>query len=267
MGSVIIIDAKIAPVSGHERALAQGHLRALQGMGGFNRGHRELLICDRGYLSHEFVEPLQDKEIAYVTRARKGFIGERDIEGKKDSVVPLGKTGLQTRVVQIPLVTGETEIPITNLPEAETEYDAFGELYHKRCGIGTKYKELKQKLETENFSGRLADNVKQDFYAMMTVANMAAGCVREADRNAKKKRENQENLYEYQINVNHAIGVFKDRFIRIVIEEDHITRRCLTRELIRSMERRVVPIRLNREVVRKDCNRKARFSHNHKSNC
>jgi len=28
------------------------------------------------------------------------------------------------------------------------EYDAFGELYHKRWGIETKYKELKQKLET-----------------------------------------------------------------------------------------------------------------------
>jgi hypothetical protein len=32
--------------------------------------------------------------------------------------------------------------------------------------------QLKQKFEVENFSGRLADNIKQDFYAMMTVSNM-----------------------------------------------------------------------------------------------
>ena len=136
----IIIDAKIAPISGNERALAEEHLCKLQGMDSFNQGHRELLICDRGYPSHEFVKSLSDKEIAYVMRAQKGFISERYIEGKKDCLVPLGKTGLQTRVVQITLATGEREILITNLPKAEVEYKAFEELYHKRWGIETKYK-------------------------------------------------------------------------------------------------------------------------------
>jgi hypothetical protein len=114
----------------------------------------------------------------------------------------------------------------------------------------------------ENFSGRLVDNVKQDFYA-----NMAACCIRAADRKAKKDREGGGNRYEYQVNVNHAIGVFKDRLIRVVIEEDRIMRRYLMEELVREMERRVVPIRPNREVKRKDSHRKVRFHHNHKSNC
>ncbi|MCL2602639.1 MAG: hypothetical protein FWD91_07485 [Treponema sp.] len=40
----------------------------------------------------------------------------------------------------------------------------FDELYNKRWGIETKYLELKQRLELENFSGRLVvDTVKQDF--------------------------------------------------------------------------------------------------------
>ena len=147
------------------------------------------------------------------------------------------------------------------------EYEAFGELYHKSWGIETKYKELKRKLEAENFSGRLVGNAKQDFYAMMAVANMAASCVREANRNAKKKREWNGNRYGHQVNVNHAIGAFNDRLIRVIIEEDRIARRYLMSELVRCMERRVVPIRPNRDVVRKDCNRKAKFHHNHKSNC
>ena len=263
----IIVDARIAPIRDNERALLEEHLRLLQGMDSFNSGHRELIICDRGYPSHGLIKSLSDKEIAYVMRAQKGFIPEHSIKDSKDCRVPLGKTGLQARVVQIPLTTGETEILITNLPETEIEYEAFGELYNKRWGIETKYKELKQKLETENFSGRLVDNVKQDFYAMMTVANMVASLVREANKNVKKKHEHQKNKYEYRINVNHAIGLFKDRFIRVVIEEDSIARRYLMSELINRMERRVVPIRPNRDVVRKKCARKAKFHHNHKSNC
>jgi hypothetical protein len=34
---------------------------------------------------------------------------------------------------------------------------------------------VKKKLEVENFSGILADNIRQDFYAAMTLANIGAG--------------------------------------------------------------------------------------------
>jgi hypothetical protein len=263
----IVVDARIAPVSGNERALAEMHLRELQGMDSYNRGHRELIIFDRGYPSHEIIGSLSDKGMAYVMRAQKQFIRGRDIQGGKDGRARLGKAGLEVRVVRIALATGETETLVTNLPKAEVEYGAFGELYHKRWGIETKYRELKQKLETENFSGRLVDNVRQDFYAMMTVANMVASCVRKANLSAKKKRERKGNQYEYRVNVNHAIGVFKDRLIRVVVEEDRITRRYLMSDLVRRMERRVVPIRPSREVARKEWARKAKFHHNHKSNC
>jgi hypothetical protein len=49
------------------------------------------------------------------------------------------------------------------------------------------YNRVKQKLELENFSGRLADNTKQDFYAMMTVSNMLASAQRKALREPGKK--------------------------------------------------------------------------------
>jgi hypothetical protein len=263
----IVIDAKIAPIRENERSLAKEHLEALEKMDSYKRGHKELILYDRGYPSHELIKTLSDKEIAYVMRVQKDFIREQDRKGVQDAWVPLWKTGMEVRMLQIPLCTGEMEILITNIAETEIEYEAFGELYYKRWGIETKYKELKQKLETENFSGRLVENVKQEFYAMVTVANMVASCVREANRKANKKREGQGNKYEYQVNVNHAIGVFKDQWIRVVIEEDRIARRYLMSDLVRSMERRVVPIRPNREVVRKECARKAKFPHNHKSNC
>jgi hypothetical protein len=39
------------------------------------------------------------------------------------------------------------------------------------------------------------------------------------------------------------------------------------RELAGELERRVVPVRPDREVPRKEISRQARFHHNHKSNC
>jgi IS4 transposase len=64
---------------------------------------------------------------------------------------------------------------ITNLEEEEREAALFPERYDKRWPIETKYNRLKQKFEFENFRGRVADNIKQDFYATMTVSNLLSG--------------------------------------------------------------------------------------------
>ncbi|MDR2741077.1 MAG: hypothetical protein LBB98_02865 [Treponema sp.] len=64
------------------------------------------------------------------------------------------------------------------------EEEAFPELYYKRWPIETKNNQMKQELE--NFNGRLVDNIKQDFYAMMTVSNILASSLREANRKAGK---------------------------------------------------------------------------------
>jgi hypothetical protein len=125
------------------------------------------------------------------------------------------------------LTSGEREALITNLNEGEMEGEAFVELYYKRWPIETKYSQIKQKLELENFSGRLVDNIRQDFYAMMTVSNMLASCVREANGKIRKEQAQKENRYEYQANVNHAIEVLKDRLIEILIAEDLLTRKYL----------------------------------------
>jgi hypothetical protein len=263
----IIVDAKITSIHGNERSLAEEHLNALQNMAGYNLGHRELIIFDRGYPSFDLIKSLSDKGIAYVMRVWKGFVNEQELGDSLEGWVAPGKTGRQVRLIQLELSSGEEELLVTNLSEKELEYGAFGELYHKRWGIETKYKELKQKLETENFSGRLVENVKQDFYAMMTVSNMLASCLREANRKANRQREHKENLYEYRVNVNHATGVFRDQLIRVIIEEDYIARRYLMNGLIRCMERRVVPIRPNRDIARNKRRLNAKFHHNHKSNC
>jgi hypothetical protein len=102
---------------------------------------------------------------------------------------------------------------------------------------------------------------------MMTAANMLAGALREANRKIARKRTKKECRYEYIANVNRAAGVLKDRLIGILVAEDSLTRRRLYRELVSEINRRIVPIRPNREVARKEYLKKPHFRHNHKSNC
>jgi hypothetical protein len=56
----------------------------------------------------------------------------------------------------------------------------FKKLYFKGWPIEKKYDDVKNKLEVENFSGILAENIRQDFYSAMTLANIAGDLYKEA---------------------------------------------------------------------------------------
>jgi hypothetical protein len=53
---------------------------------------------------------------------------------------------------------------------------------------------VKQKFELGNFSGRLVDNIKQDFYAMMTVSNMLSSGLREANEKIEYLKRLSQNF-------------------------------------------------------------------------
>lgn len=77
----------------------------------------------------------------------------------------------------------------------------------------TKYDELKNKLAIENFSGHTRKAIEQDFYATMYLSNIAAAAYWEAQAVVEAERADKDNKYDYQVNVNHEIGVLRDRFI------------------------------------------------------
>jgi hypothetical protein len=66
--------------------------------------------------------------------------------------------------------------------------------------VETKYNQVKQKFDLENFSGRLAENIKQDFYAMMTVPNMPASLLREANEKISKEKTGPKAVIRYNQN-------------------------------------------------------------------
>jgi hypothetical protein len=264
----VVMDALIEPIKTGEQAQAFEHIKHLQGMESFEGG-KELVIFDRGYASRGLIQELMDKEIDYLMRVRRKFSTAIDALGLGEHNIELerGKKRIPVRVIKLELRSGETETLITSLTDRRYGVEEFKQLYFKRWSIETKYDMVKKKLEIENFSGKLVDNIRQDFYAAMVLTNLAADFFREAQAEVEMEQEGQGNKYEYQVNVNHEIGVLKDRLVKTLIEENDKKRGEMFDEIIKLLKKRVIPIRPNRSLSRTAFPRKVKFHHNHKSNC
>lgn len=263
----IIIDAQLEPMGRDERSLATRHILRLMGMKSFRR---ELIILDRGYASRELIQMLEKAGITYVMRVKRGFNKNIDkLPGscKKVTIVSAEQGTIDVRVVKFKLSSGETETLITNLRGKRYNEAAFKELYFMRWPVETKYNELKNKMEIENFSGRTETAVKQDFYATMYLSNIAAVFYWEAQEKVIEERQDKENKYEYHVNVNHEIGVLKDELVKVFLETDEKERNNLLENIINEIKDCVTPYRHGRSVPRNPCPRKVKFHHNQKSNC
>ncbi|MEG1234856.1 MAG: hypothetical protein RSE18_13590 [Acinetobacter sp.] len=80
---------------------------------------------------------------------------------------------------------------------------------------------MKHKVEIKNFSGRLENNLYQDFYACVQLLNLVAVAAGEAQEIIDYSSDDA-SKYSYKTNVNHAIGVYKDAFIAVVLEPDSV---------------------------------------------
>lgn len=80
---------------------------------------------------------------------------------------------IEVRLVTLRLPTGELEVLVTSLLDEQAyPTSEFGVLYHYRWGIETYYFLLKSRLNLENFSGKTAESIRQDFHAAVLLANL-----------------------------------------------------------------------------------------------
>jgi hypothetical protein len=263
----LVVDARIEPMARDERTLAEEHIKKLTKMETFGK---ELILFDRGYPSIGLIGVLFEAGIDFVMRVREKFDLGIDALGLGDHRVTLEKGGrgpVEVRVVKFRLGGGEVETLMSSLMDTKRyKRGSFKALYFKRWPIETKYDEVKGKLEAENFSGILADNIRQDFYAAMTLVNIAAGIYEEAQEGVEEEQRGKGNKWKYQVNVNHEVGVLKDRLIVMLLEKDGERRGAMFEEIIELLRSRLIPIRPNRSIPRRQP-RKVKFHHNHKSNC
>jgi len=263
----VLIDAQLEPLKTDERELAVLHIGVLRKLASFSK---ELILFDRGYASFELIEYLKDSGISFVMRIKRGFNKSIDMLALGDHYLYLHRKGhddIKVRVLKFTLPSGIVETLITDITDKRMGTDAFKTLYFKRWPVETKYDEIKNKLEVENFSGRTVNAVKQDFFITMYMANVTAVACWEAQTTVDEDRELKDNKYSYHVNVNDAIGTLKEYFVLAMLENNPHIRRRLIRRILFLLKESVTPTRPGRSSHRNPSPRKARFRFNRKSNC
>jgi len=261
----VVMDAELTSLSIDERTLAKKHIETFARI---EKREKEIVLFDRGYPAWQLIGALASKGIHFLMRVPRNFNPVIDRTTSQDSVFSIEREDAThtLRVIKFVLPCGEEETLLTDvLDEALTAKD-FETLYFYRWPIETKYDELKNKLELENFSGRSVCTILQDFFTTMFMSNLTAAVWWEAKEEADKLREGKSNKFEYIPNMNHAIGVMRDRLVRVLISSDPETRSDQLLKIIRSVTRNVIPVRPDRSCPRNSSPRKSKFHHNRKSN-
>jgi len=264
----VLIDAQIEPVSTDERELATAHIGELCRLPSFDK---ECVLFDRGYASFSLIETLRGSNVSFLMRVKRGFNKDIDkLSSGANHRVTLHKDGhgdITVRVIKFTLSSGEEEVLITDIMDRRMGINAFKDLYFKRWPIETKYGEIKNKLEVENFSGRTVNAIRQDFFVSMFMSNIITIASWDAQGNVDAARKNKNNKYSYHVNRNQAIGAFKDRFIEAILSPSSRVRSNKVKRILFLMAENAVPTRPDRSIPRNPSPRKAKFRHNRKSNC
>lgn len=260
----VTIDAQIAPYASSERDLLTQHLPKV------NPG--DLLLLDRGYPSLSLLFMLKARGIEFCIRMKdnwwtevRKFSASRDIQKivsfslpKKDkaelSDYPewIGKK-VECRLIRVELENGEYEILCTSLTDTEKYiYENFKELYHLRWNEEEAYKLLKSRINLEDFSGKTARAIKQDFHAKIFLLTLTATYAHPIEERVRKEyKADQTRKHSQKINRTNAIAMTQEILVSVFIKGnivmalkafDDLVQR--TREIIRpnrKMERKKRP--------------------------
>ena len=150
------------------------------------------------------------------------------------------------RLLKIVLKTGETEILCTSLTDIEKyPHEEFDPLYHLRWNEEEAYKLLKSRIEVEDFSGKTARAVKQDFHAKIFLLSLCAIYAHPIEERVKAEYKADENRkYNQKINRTNAISITLDIIIPVFVRKQYD-------RALRSFDKIVSE---TREIIRPDRN-------------
>lgn len=223
----VAVDSKLAPANAYEVDLAVGHLAYTQ--------KNDLLISDRNYPSYRWLAEVSQAKRHFLVRcsassfatARKMLNGEgpasqvvtlRPHHEKIKEIKRLGlPEQLTVRFVRVLLDTGEYEVLVTSLlDEKEFPTEEFKYIYYLRWGTETFYGILKTRLNLENFTGKTAESVYQDFYGSVYLTGLesiltADSCAKLAEKSTQHKQ---------QVNRAVSFNAIKSHALEILYSED-----------------------------------------------
>ncbi|MFT8344485.1 transposase [Clostridium beijerinckii] len=232
-----------------------------------------IVVFDRGYPSIELIYFLEKNGVQYLFRlSSNDYKKERVLMVTRDEAVTLmhtnarltkikknhpeiveelkAKRDTSTRIVLSKLFSGSELALMTNLP-IEFSGKEVTNLYFKRWEIEKKYHTLKNKMKFESITGKTTVYVYQDFWAQIVIYNMIQDVLHSSNKNLEKETAKHEYKYPIQINENIAIGMFKEKFIKLLIEPNDSIREENLLQLQRAIEKYILPIRNLKSQERK----------------
>lgn len=257
----VIIDATVNHYQSNERKLALRHLEKLDEI----KTEKELLVMDRGYPSAELMKSIEDRGFKYLIRVNKDNYFREIRKAKTDcTLCRETKDGnLYYRLILITLKNGNTEALITNLEEDFTK-EMLMNLYQLRWGIETKYDDLKNKLQIENFSGIDPICILQDFYSTLFLSNLLAYIEADCSDELEKINSSEQYKHEYKINTNHAIFVLKKYVVQMLLSDSPKEQKKLFTKIECELLQCLSPVRKDRSFPRDKKHQALKFTFNRK---
>jgi len=253
----ITIDAIISPKDVGERELAADHF--------LNLMPNDLVLMDRGYPAWWLFALLLSLDAQFCARISKKWKIVRAFlaSGENEQIILLPvpvtsvktaqQMGLDLKPLKLRLIRidkgGKTSVLITSLTDAR-KYPrcVFYDLYHSRWPVEEDYKSIKCRIELENFSGKSALSVYQDFHAKVLMKNLVAlfalpvNDMLAADTSVERK-------YEYQVNFSQALANGKD-LMPLLFQRSKKKIRFIIKAFFKLMKKTVEPIRPGRRYPR-----------------
>ncbi len=261
--SGIIIDVRLERCRSSERVAAKDMIEAFDS----NKITNPIFVMDRGYPSAELLDYIIHAGHKFVMRCPTEFLRGMKLS-KQDTILEHRfsklKHATKLRIIKVQLATDNVEYLATNLFDSDISAEDFRLLYQKRWGIETKYGDVKNKLEVENFTGVLPEAILQDFYASLLLGNLA--CVLELDLHdeVEAAHSKPENKYKYRINTNMVISELKRVFIEILITKSQVRKARLFYIMKNRLMTAVVPERPGRKYPRKKRHTASKYPQNMK---
>ncbi len=223
-----ILSAVVSRYEVGERALAIRQIEEL------SNAKDALFLFDRGYWSPELVRTVMKNGQKFIMRlaSSAGKAIAKDEHGKAFTL----------RRYSFALPSGEIETLLTNLSAEEMSDEEVARLYAMRWGIETKYLELKDRLQIENFSGKSANTVLQDIYATLYISNLVAFLCFEADELIQERTATKNNKYNQKANRSVCIAALRERFVHICLLPTHILRAVMLHRLVKDISKCVTYI-------------------------
>ena len=130
------------------------------------------------------------------------------------------------RVVRVLLPSGEYESLITNLPADEFSPHDLREIYRRRSGIETSFRELKHLTGMANFHSKKREFIAQEIFARLAMYNFVSIITVAVGIPASGKK------HVFRVNLSHAVNGCR-RFMRIQNNEppldvEALLKKCLT---------------------------------------